>query len=560
MANYEKLVKDAISDVRSKDFETRVRGYNILSELSEDIEFSVDIKIMELVVKEAAQIKIKPEEPWDVPSCHLLEFVSEYDQEPIIRAVAKHLDEFEGDAINMALLFLAKCDIEIIMDTVLTYLKNNLPKGEIILPVTSLAENPTLAMKVLHTCESYFEDSNYRVSFFRLLRIALRNEWYRAGYKSEKFEHLILQEIKTLLPKIMEYDESYSTRNVYLVWKDVYSDIQLPLRTYISLFEYYFSDELEEVLKQAISLKDPVIKAQAIITSIVQNIAVSEQDMLGAATHMETSAFFFAELERINKLRLHPIKTKKQPYFAVTSFFNFLMDHPDYDSFPDEIKVVDIIDTTNHYKQPIRYYMVTFNEEGKEPVVGYVGAYPTEEDDDHVVTWDGNYTDFIKFNTATIEEHRVAFFKRRDEEGERYANEVHYVGKPAWGVLLPIYSLFVGFRLLSFNRVEQGIQIAFIVMAAIALLWFGYRWMERMQKRVELRGRTLHIIKGKKETEIKYTDIKKIERQGRNIVVIGVDGKEIARFGKRYINKDVFKYKIEELNMYLSNPLYVDKF
>lgn len=139
-------------------------------------------------------------------------------------------------------------------------------------------------------------------------------------------------------------------------------------------------------------------------------------------------------LAESNKEHIFPVRPK-QSVLAKSHLFSHLVYLQDEEGellniYPENIQVVDSVDTVNSYGQPLRYYLLCFSH-GDEVLTGWAGGYSLEEEDDSADIWEGTHTDLEPFHSRSVEEQKQLFLKKREENATENEQTVHYDSSPA---------------------------------------------------------------------------------------------------------------------------------
>ncbi|MCJ7840077.1 hypothetical protein MUB24_03955 [Lederbergia sp. NSJ-179] len=74
---------------------------------------------------------------------------------------------------------------------------------------------------------------------------------------------------------------------------------------------------------------------------------------------------------------------------------------------------VDQLEAENVHGRLVRYFLIRFQVDQTE-YVGWVGGYSLEAEDERGTTWDETYSDFVEFDSLSIEEHKQQFLEGKN--------------------------------------------------------------------------------------------------------------------------------------------------
>ncbi|RZT15535.1 hypothetical protein [Fictibacillus sp. BK138] len=418
-------IKDVITLLKSDNEEKRFKGLNILQKLKKNEEETIEIDLLVDFVKVAATKFQSSGEEWDDPSFHIIDFISDYRDERLVKAMRDNFKNLSPDAKDRVIDHLLDNTDDTSMFALVDILEENMPNGDVKLPLTFLQENTFWTKRVVEKTYKYLKSDTYKLDLYKLL-LKLHEDDVFYQFKRDEVIPVLIEDYNKAADKIQSYNEAYSRKNVYCSWKETYLELRIELETYLNLFEYYYTDELKEKVREALGFNDPTLKARAVITSLRKDLPVSDDVLRYCAKNIESSEMFQWELMRIRKEHKNPVPKKKQETTAPTHLFYHLLYEREEPVYATQIKVIDHVNTENAYSQPVRYYMCSFTDQSNEVFVAWVGAYNLEEGNDSLFMWEGTYTDLVLFKSKTVEQHKESFFNKRRENNEKDEKEIHF--------------------------------------------------------------------------------------------------------------------------------------
>ncbi|EDL64071.1 hypothetical protein, partial [Bacillus sp. SG-1] len=326
---------------------------------------------------------------------------------------------------------------------------------------------------------------------------------------------------------------------------------------------FYFSEKTEAYLKEAVLFNDPKISTTAAVICIDKNIEVSSDILEKHSTNVESAGSLYWGLAEKNKEHLFPVK-EKQPVLAKSHLFSYLVMLSDEEGepmhiFPEDIKVVDRVDTVNSYGQPLRYYFMSYLH-GEEVLTAWVGGYVLEEEDDSAEMWEGTFTDFEPLDVRTIEEHKELFLKKREEDLQESEQAVHFESSPRLSKgLWFFYALLIGhWSRVFYNGIDEEIYIsvAFTIIGGLLTLFELWR---KKRRRVAIVGRELVKERGKQKESIPFHEIKKVLYDKKRIKVYNKRDELQLTIPLRWVDYDTFYIYLVEHTGHLREQPYIEE-
>jgi len=571
LKSVESQLNGIMRDVKHSDPHKRYHALHALHELGNTDDLEIPVILLEEMIVCAKGPFPEPVEDWDDPSYYLLNFVFNFRTPELVEATIKHFSHFSPSGKELAFEYLCSFESEKCEMALYEILEGELKESTFEIPWPMLYEQSAIIKRLIQNHYTYLDNEKYSGHFFRFLLFTLEHGML-GNFKTSYVLPLLMDKYQKVKEKYNEYDDSYSPDLVYRFWKGNYLSVRSDMHVYLSLMEYYYNDEIKELLQEALTFKDTTIKTIAAISCLQRNIEVPEHILIECATNIESTELLYYELEKIRKEHLFPIKTNKQPLFARGHLFRYLT--RELEISPKNINVADRIETENAYGQPIRFYLLSFENENDEKFAAWVGAYALEEDDDTIHMWDGTYTDFVPFDRYSIEEHKQQFFdkrkKRQEEDNEEvhFSNEIRFTWKH-WLSYIVLY-LFVAIRWLTFP-LQTGIfskLITFVITAFAIILTIDEQ--KKRKQHILLQGRMLKYLNGRDKLEVPLHHIRKIvieNRRDRNtilkgkkphVVIYSHGNEEMLAFPMNYVNYEYFSMIVHGLTNHLKEPPYIE--
>lgn len=560
----ERELKKIMADVVSHDPEKRFYALDRLYELKQRKNEEIDIPVLINVIETAAKPFPEPVDAWDHPSYYLLDFVSEYQAEDLVEPMMAHFYDFSDSAKRLALHYVCNFEDEKYLMFLEDVFKQELAlETDVIIP-DNLYDHPHW---VRHLFEKYFTDwkkERYQPVFFSFLYYCLRNNLLNR-FKSAEVLPLIQAEYRKNKEAYAPYDKDYTRKFAYRSWKDMYFELRDKLVVNLTILGFYYEEQFQAFFTEAMEFKDPMLKTKAVLIALDKNIPVPAETMMVCATDVETSGYFYYELQQMKKEHLFPIKENKQSYFAKSQLFHRLMEDESYERFPTEWNVEKTIELDNYFGQPIRFYLITFTDEEETPFVAWVGSYVLEEENDGLDIWDNSYCEFVEWNSQSVEKHVQDFYDRREKGLKEVEEEIIYESKPkpaAWHQFLALLAAGQWVRVLTKDEVLQGTWIVTILFTALVAYLLGKRAYEAATRNVTIKGRSLVYQKGKERIEVYHHDIKKItinKKKKKQIEVYNHQNELVMSFPSYYVSYLLFSGNMMGQTQHLKEPPYIDQ-
>ena len=555
-------LRSILKQVKSENPQKRYEALDQLFQYKQDEGLEIQIDVLKEVIKTAASSFPERVDNWDNPSFYLIDFVCDFPMPEVVEGLLKHFDGLDLQAKERAIEFLLGTEDEEIFYLLEEKIVGLIQSSEnFLIPIRELANYPMLIKGILDKTVDKLDSKYYKFMLYDLL-LSLNSSGYEKGYQKGIVLPSLLKDYQVEKEEYLKFDADFSSKYVYTAWKNSYFAVRTRIRLFISLMEYYFSEEVGAELEQAMRFRDPFIQTEALLVCIGKNLPYDASKLAEAANQIETAEMVYWELKEKNLEHLYPIKEGEQPHLAKTRLFSTIINLPEEEEgvirFPEDIQVVDKIETENIYGQPVRYYLMSFVENGTK-YVGWAGGYALEDGDDTAELWDGSYTDFVEWDAASIEEHKAAFFKKRAEEQQEHESSIYYESSPrlsrgAWfflglAIVHWVKAVFTGFA-------EDSIPIL-VLLTVIGGGLCVYELSKNKKRKVQIVGQQLVKVEGSKRHAIEIADIKKMEYNKKNVVVYNKKNEVAFSIPLRWVHYDLFYAHMKEHTNHLKEQPFI---
>jgi hypothetical protein len=555
-------LRSILKQVKSENPQKRYEALDQLFQYKQDEGLEIQIDVLKEVIKTAASSFPERVDNWDNPSFYLIDFVCDFPMPEVVGGLLKHFNGLDLQAKERAIEFLLGTEDEEIFYLLEEKIVGLIQSSEnFLIPIRELANYPMLIKGILDKTVDKLDSKYYKFMLYDLL-LSLNSSGYEKGYQKGIVLPSLLKDYQVEKEEYLKFDADFSSKYVYTAWKNSYFAVRTRIRLFISLMEYYFSEEVGAELEQSMRFRDPFIQTEALLVCIGKNLPYDASKLAEAANQIETAEMVYWELKEKNLEHLYPIKEGKQPHLAKTRLFSTIINLPEEEEgvirFPEDIQVVDKIETENIYGQPVRYYLMSFVENGTK-YVGWAGGYALEDGDDTAELWDGSYTDFVEWDAASIEEHKAAFFKKRAEEQQEHESSIYYESSPrlsrgAWfflglAIVHWVKAVFTGFA-------EDSIPIL-VLLTVIGGGLCVYELSKNKKRKVQIVGQQLVKVDGSKRHAIEIADIKKMEYNKKNVVVYNKKNEVAFSIPLRWVHYDLFYAHMKEHTNHLKEQPFI---
>ncbi|WP_409271022.1 hypothetical protein V1499_16970 [Neobacillus sp. SCS-31] len=558
---YELKLRSIMRMVKSDNPQKRFEGLDQLYEYRQMENLEVQVDVLRDMIITAAGTFPEPVDKWDNPSYYLTDFVCNFSIEEVVICLIKHFDGLSLPAKERAIEYLLGTEDE----KVFNFLEDKIVglingTEDFMIPIGEISTFPVLARDILGRTLDKLGSEHYKFMLYDLL-LAVNASEVEKGFKKQTVLPLLLEDYQAAKEIYMNFDKDYSPKFVYTAWKDNYFYIRSRMRLFLKLMNYYFSEDSEKALLEALSFRDPFIKTEALLVCLAKSLPVDKSVIAECAENIESAEMAYWELKEMDLEHLYPIKEGKQQHLAKTRLFTTIVNLPEDEDgvahFPENIRILDKVETENYYGQPIRFYLMAFTELDRE-FVGWAGAYALEDGEDTAHLWDGTFTDFIDLDSLPIEGHKEVFFKKREEVQSEVENSIYYDSKP--GISKGMW-FFYGLLIMHWirqllNGFEGPIVPSLLfTLAGVALTISQLK--RNKTKGISIVGHELILKDGKKREGILLHEIRRVEKTKRHVLVYGNEGKPAMKFPLSWVHYEVFSYRMKELTGHLKHAPFI---
>lgn len=553
-------LRQIIRQVKSEDPQKRYEALGKLYQYKNQDGLEVQVEVLKDIIKTAASSFPERVDHWDNPSFYLIEFVCDFPMREVVESLIKHFDGLDLRAKEQAIELLITTENKEVFYFLEEKINHLIQTEDFIIPVKALSSYPLLMKEILDSSLEKLSSTHYKFMLYSLL-LSLNSSGYELGYNKEIVLPFLLEDYHNEKQEYLKFNPDYSTKHAYTAWKDSYFIIRNRMSLFIHLMEYYYTPEIGRELEEALDFQDPLIKTEALLVCIAKSLPFKQSTLLECAEHIESAENVYWELKLRNKEHLYPITERKQPHLAKTRLFftiiNLPNDNNEQPFFPEDIQVIDKVETENPLGESERYYLMKFKEKG-DMYVGWSGGYAFENDDDAARMQDVTYTNFVEFDSATIQEHKQAFFKKRRQYKNAHENTVYFESSPklskgAWFILAILLSSWL--RIMSSGF--KGPLLPAIIITILGGAYCLYENVRNKKRKISIIGQKLVKQDGTKEYSSTFYDIKRIECNKRHILTYDMNNKLVFKFPARWVRYELFYLAIKEHTVHLKHKLLI---
>ncbi|QIZ05717.1 hypothetical protein HFZ78_02275 [Priestia megaterium] len=554
-------LRSILKQVKSESPQKRLEALQQLAQYKFQEGLEVQIDVLKDMIKTAAFNFPDRVENWDNPSFYLIDFVCDFPMPEVVEGLIKHFDGLDLLAKELAIVMLLATEDEEVFYVLEEKIIGLIQTEEFFIPVKELENYPMLIKGILDKTLEHLNTEHYKFMLYDLL-LSLNSSGFEQGYKKEVILPILLEDYQAEKQAYLKYDTDFTSKYVYSAWKVSYFALRSRMRLLINLMEYYYSSDIGSELEQAMAFRDPSINTEALIISMAKNLPYDQKTLVEAANQIESAEIVYWELKERNLEHLYPIAEGKQPLLAKSRLFSTIINLPEEEEgvirFPEDIQIIDKIDTENTYGQPIRYYLLSFLHIGTR-YAGWAGGYALEDGDDTAEIWDGTYTDFVEWDSASIEEHKAAFFKKREEEKQEHEISVYFESSPrlskgAWFFLSLAVVNWIREAVGGFSEDSIPFLIALTVIGGALCL---YELTKNKKRAIQVVGQQLVMKDGSKQHAIGMHEIKKVEYNKKHVLVYDKKNELAFKFPLRWVRYDLFYVHMMEQTDHLKDRPFI---
>ena len=537
-------LRSILKQVKSENPQKRFEALDQLFQYKQDEGLEIQIDVLKDMIKTAASRFPEPVDRWDNPSFYLIDFVCDFPMPEVVEGLIKHFDGLDLQAKERAIEMLLTTEDEDIFYVLEEKIVELIETEEFHIPVNDLDPYPMLIKGILDKTLDKLQTEHYKWLFYHLV-LSLNDSGIEKGYRKDIILPSLLNDYHVEKLEYLKFDADFSSKYVYTAWKDSFFAVRTKMKLFISLMEYYFSADIGAELEQAMTFRDPLIKTQALLVCVAKNLPYQQNTLVEAAEHIESAEMVYWELRARNLEHLYPITEGKQPHLAKTRLFSTIINLPEEEEgvirYPEDIQIIDTVETENTYRQPIRYYLLSFVHIGTR-YAGWAGGYALEDGDDTAELWDGSYTDFVEWDSLSIEEHKAAFFKKRAEEKEEHESSIYFESSPslsrgAWFFLSLAVVHWIKEAVTGFPK--DGI----LFLVALTIIGGGmclYELTANKKRKIRVVGQQLVMENGSKQHTIGLHEIKKVEHNKKHVLIYNKKNEVAFSFPLRWVRYELF--------------------
>lgn len=546
-------LRNILRKLKSKDPRKRYEALSELNQFKRQEDLQVQIEVLVDCVKAAASKFPEPVDHWDNPSYYLIDFACDFPMPQVLEALMRNFNKFNILAKERVIEFILSTEDQKAFYFLEEKIIELIQTGELS-RMGNLGSYPVLARNILNETLEHIHTEQYKFMYYSLL-VSINESGLEHGYKKEFILPILLEDYRAVLKDYTKFDEDYSTKFVYTAWKDSYLLIRNKMRLLINLMVYYFSQEVENELLKALKFNDPIIKTDALMICIAKSIPYDENVLVETANHIESAELLYWSLLEQKCEHLYPIKEGIQQHLAKTRFFNEVRNSNNEGNlhYADKIRVVDQLETENVHGRLVRYYLMRFEMEDIN-YVGWAGGYSTDTEDPPGTIWDETYTDFVEYDSLSIEEHKQQFLKDKTEYKNVIENHIFYESSPklgagtwfAIGIIAPI-----AIRLSYFLFDLPLLNILLIVLLTVGLSLNQVRLNKK--RKVIITGDQLIVKKGAKQSNVELRNIGKIEYNQKHVFVYNKKHELAIKFPLKWVQYFLFQQQMSKNVAHLKN-------
>ncbi|WP_172369621.1 hypothetical protein [Sporosarcina jiandibaonis] len=552
-------LRSILRKIRSKNPQKRYEAISRLFQYKQQDDLEIQIDVLKDAIKIAASKFPDRVDNWDYPSYYLIDFVCDFPRPEIVDGLLKYFDDFDIQAKERAVEFLLTSEDEEIFYFLEEKIIDLMQKDDFDIPTSQLSTYPILVKGILDKTLDKLSSNQYKFDLYELI-LSFNYSGHEIGFKKEVILPFLLEDYRNEKKEYLKFDSDYSTKFVYTAWKGSYFAVRNRMKLLIQLMEYYYTPEVGSELESAQYFKDPFLRTIALLICMSKNLPYEQSTLLGCATHIESAYLTYWELVERKLEHLYPLDDRKQAHLAKsTLFFAIIEDTWENDEqilFPEDIRIEGKVETKNTYGDPMRYYLMSFSEDGTR-YVGWVGGFTVKDDDNTADLYNETYTDFIKLDSASIEEHKRDFFVKKEEENLENESYIYFESSPkirniAWFLLFPLIGKWL--RIVFGNYDSLLLTILFTLVVG---LLFIYEITKNKNRKISISGQQLVKQDGSTQQNIGLQNIKKVEHTKKHIIVYDQSNEIALKFPLRWTRYEQFYQHMKAHTDHLENPPFI---
>jgi hypothetical protein len=205
-------------------------------------------------------------------------------------------------------------------------------------------------------------------------------------------------------------------------WDDEYLETRSLAGLVTDVLGHTQTSRADEYLAEALSYRDPRIKAFAVIGLLRHGKAVEAADILAIASDAENRNMFYRGLKEIKRESLFPPNYRNQASFAESDMVGWLTYPTELGRAPDEIELMAIVPGKSS-DGPTNYYLFRFRT--REPhwsakdgwMAGVSGPFLTADEPTTESNGD-TFSSFTPWDSKTPAEHVASVTESLDKSRE----------------------------------------------------------------------------------------------------------------------------------------------
>lgn len=553
MTMFEWKLRKLLRDLKKENPQKRLTAIKQLNHYKQQPDLSIQADSLKLMIKVATSKFPKPINDWDNPSFYLIDLVANYMVPVTADELIKNFDELHIHAQYRAIQALLETENENIFGFLESKLIELIDADQFAIPIEEISNYPLLTKAILEKTIHKLHSTEHKTAFYELL-LAMNNAGHGINFKKEIVLPILMEDYKQEKQSFLEYNEAYSPKFVYTSWREGYYFARNRMILYIRLLDFYFNDEIEDEIKTALTFKDPFLKARALFICIEKNLPYHQDDLIECASNIESAEFTYRMMIEKNLEHLYPFPNEAQVHLAKTLLFFKLINERSEDSvFPEDLEIIDVVEMKSVQDMTAKYYLLSFKTHDTI-YVGWAGGFI--ENDEHIIDiLNDTDTAITRLDAMSIEEHKQAFLEREQEvESISQKDEIHYTSSPklsnlAYFFMFPVAAKWI--QILS----GSDTSLFFTITATLILgSYITYNLVMNKKREVMIRGEQLIRKDGSNLSSIALSDINKVTRNKKRIIIYGDNDKVIMEIPTSWVNYHLLASLLREQTMFFPNP------
>lgn len=553
MTMFEWKLRKLLRDLKKENPQKRLTAIKQLNHYKQQEDLSIQIDSLKMMIKLATSKFPKPIADWDNPSFYLIDLVANYMVPVTANELMKNFDGLHIHAQYRAIQALLATEDEKVFTFLESKLIELIDADQFGIPIEDISNYPLLTKAILEKTIHKLNSTAYKMAFYELL-LAINIAGHGINFKKEIVLPILMKDYKQEKQSFLDYNEAYSPKFVYTSWREGYYFTRNRMILYIRLLAFYFNDEIEDEIKTALTFKDPFLKARALFICIEKNLPYHQDDLIECASNIESAEFTYRMMIEKNLEHLYPFPNEAQFYLAKTQLFFKLINERSEDSvFPEDLEIIEVVEMKTAQDIPAKYYLLSFK--ALETIyLGWAGGF-IETDEKTIDLLNDTDSDITRLDAMSIEEHKQAFMEREQEvKSVAPKDEIHYTSSPklnnlAYFFMFPVAGKWI--QVLS----GSDTSLLFTIIATLILgSYIAYNLVMNKKREVMIRGEQLIRKDGSNLSSIALSDINKVTRNKKRVIIYGDNDKVIMEIPTSWVNYHLLASLLREQTMFLPNP------